>query len=57
MNTLLYCEINGNLYYNSKDMLVLKHEFYIGCKTRPRNIIGKKCISIVQYTYANLMKG
>lgn len=57
MDTLQTCEINGKLYYNSKDMMVLKPEFYIGCKTRPRTIIGKKGIPINQYIYANQLKG
>ena len=43
-------------YYNSKDLLAYKPEFYYGCTSKPRNIITKKKIPKEQYTYATFEK-
>lgn len=43
-------------YYNSKDLLAYKPEFYYGCTSKPRNIITKKNIPKDEYTYATFEK-
>jgi hypothetical protein len=43
-------------YYNSKDLLAYKPEFYHGCTSKPRNIITKKKIPKEEYTYATFEK-
>jgi hypothetical protein len=43
-------------YYNSKDLLAYKPEFYYGCTSKPRNIITKKKIPKEQYTFATFEK-
>ena len=57
MQSLPIHKINDISYYNSKDMIIYKPEFYIGCKTRPRNIIQKKNISEADHLFANLLNG
>ena len=43
-------------YYNSKDLLAYKPEFYYGCTSKPRNIITKKKIPKEEYAYATFEK-
>ena len=43
-------------YYNSKDLLAYKPEFYKGCTSKPRNIITKKKIPKEEYAYATFEK-
>ena len=43
-------------YYNSKDLLAYKPEFYYGCTSKPRNIISKKKIPKEEYAYATFEK-
>ena len=43
-------------YYNSKDLLAYKPEFYYGCTSKPRNIITKKNIPKDEYAYATFEK-
>lgn len=43
-------------YYNSKDLLAYKPEFYHGCTSKPRNIITKKKIPKEEYAYATFEK-
>ena len=43
-------------YYNSKDLLAYKPEFYYGCTSKPRNIITKKKIPKEEYTFATFEK-
>ena len=43
-------------YYNSKDLLAYKPEFYYGCTSKPRNIIVKKKIPKEEYAYATFEK-
>ena len=43
-------------YYNSKDLLAYKPEFYHGCISKPRNIITKKKIPKEEYAYATFEK-
>ena len=43
-------------YYNSKDLLAYKPEFYYGCISKPRNIITKKKIPKEEYAYATFEK-
>jgi hypothetical protein len=49
--------IDGTQYYNSKDLAVYNPVFYIGCKSKQRNIIEKKNIPTEEYIYANLKSG
>jgi hypothetical protein len=43
-------------YYNSKDLLAYKPEFYYGCTSKPRNIISRKNIPKEEYAYATFEK-
>lgn len=43
-------------YYNSKDLLGYKPEFYYGCTSKPRNIISRKNIPKDEYAYATFEK-
>ncbi len=49
-------QIGEQEYYNSKDLLAYKPEFYYGCTSKPRNIITKKKIPKEQYAYATFEK-
>ena len=39
-------KVDGRYFYNSKDLLTYKPEFYYGCTAKPRNIIKKKTFQL-----------
>lgn len=45
--------VSQTMYYKSKDLQAYDPVFYYGCKTKPRNILVKKCIPDTEYIYAN----
>jgi hypothetical protein len=49
-------KVDGRYFYNSKDLLTYKPEFYYGCTAKPRNIIKKKNIPTWEYVYATYEK-
>ena len=49
-------KIGDQEYYNSKDLVTYKPEFYYGCISKPRNIIIKKKIPKDEYAYATFEK-
>ena len=49
-------KVDGRYFYNSKDLLNYKPEFYYGCTAKPRNIITKKKIPNWEYVYATYEK-
>lgn len=58
LTPLPFClDNNGTLYYNSKDLQKYDPLFYLGCKSKPRNIIKKKQICESEYLFANLKMG
>jgi hypothetical protein len=54
--TPLPLQMGEQEYYNSKDLLAYKPEFYYGCTSKPRNIITKKKIPKEEYTFATFEK-
>ena len=45
---------SNRMYYNSKELMEYKPEFYYGCKTKPRSIVQKQKIPESEYLFANL---
>jgi len=45
---------SDRMYYNSKELMEYKPEFYYGCKTKPRSIVQKQKIPESEYLFANL---